>query len=127
MPVDLGGVHPDLVGKITRVLAAMAALGYPMKIVQGLRTVEEQQALYAQGRTDLTRKVVTNCDGVKNKSRHQARSNGLGGAVDCAFAGADPFGEKQPWAAYGACVEAVGLVWGGHWKTIVDRPHAEMP
>lgn len=128
--IDLGGVNPILVEKITRVLAAMAALGYPMKIVQGLRTEAEQAALYAQGRTKPG-KIVTKCDGVKSKSRHQARADGLGAAVDCCFVNGEPFGEKQPWKAYGACVEATGAVWGGNADFIAhginDRPHAELP
>ena len=119
----------------------MAALGFPMRVTEGLRTIARQQTLYAQGRTSPG-KIVTNCDGVSKKSRHQAASDGLGHAVDCAFIGIDPFGEKlepgeklpadrQPWAAYGAAVQAVGLVWGGGPSFLKaglnDRPHAELP
>ena len=119
-------LHPDLLARLDRVLAAMSALGFPMKIVQGVRTVAEQQALYAQGRTTPGR-IVTNCDGVTNRSNHQAKANGFGYAADCAFEGADPFGETKPWRAYGACAVAVGLVWGGDWKgSLVDRPHVEL-
>lgn len=121
----LDGVHPDLVTKIGKVLAAMSALGHPMRVVQGLRTTAQQQALYAQGRT-TPGKVVTKADGVKNRSNHQAHADGLGHAVDLAFAGPDPFAESHPWSCYGACVQAVGLSWGGSWPT-PDRPHAELP
>lgn len=121
----LTGVHPDLVARIDKVLAAMSMLGHPMKVVQGLRTTAQQQALYAQGRTAPGR-VVTKADGVLAKSNHQAHVDGLGHAVDCAFQLPDPFDEHAPWSAYGACVQAVGLVWGGTWTT-PDRPHAELP
>jgi hypothetical protein len=30
------------------------------------------------------------------------------------------------WAAFGACAEAQGLIWGGHFMTIKDRPHVEL-
>lgn len=122
----LDGLHPSLVEKVQKVLAAMAALGFPMKVVQGLRTAEQQAALYAQGRT-APGKIVTNADGVTHKSNHQARQDGLGHAVDCAFVGPDPFADSLPWGAYGACCKAVGLAWGGDWKSITDRPHAELP
>lgn len=118
-------LHPTLVVKITKVLNAMSALGYPMKIVQGVRTADEQAKLYAQGRTAPGARV-TNCDGVKVKSNHQPAADGYGHAVDCAFAGPDPFGEEQPWKVYGYLVEFVGLKWGGHFTTLVDRPHAEL-
>lgn len=119
-------LHPQLVEKITLVLNAMAALGHPMKIIQGVRTVEQQQALYAQGRTKAG-KIVTNCDGVRVKSNHQPQADNYGHAVDCAFAGNDPFGESQPWALYGYLVGWSGLKWGGTFKGLVDRPHAELP
>lgn len=119
------GLNPSLLAKVDRVLAAMAALGFPMKIVQGLRTVEEQQALFAQGRT-APGKTVTNCDGVHKKSNHQAAADGLGRAVDCAFVKDGVVAWEGPWDAYGAAAKAVGLVWGGSWVSIVDRPHLEL-
>jgi peptidoglycan L-alanyl-D-glutamate endopeptidase CwlK len=111
---------------VDRVLAAMAALGAPMKIVQGLRTVEEQQALFAQGRTKPGKKV-TNCDGVRKKSNHQASSDGLGRAVDCAFVKDGKVVWEGPWEKYGAAARAEGLIWGGDWKGLIDRPHIELP
>jgi peptidoglycan LD-endopeptidase CwlK len=127
MPVDRRqGLNPTLLEKVDRVLTAMSALGHPMKIVQGFRTVEEQQALFAQGRT-LPGKRVTNCDGVSKKSNHQAANDGLGRAVDCAFLKDGKVVWDGPWEAYGAAGKAVGLNWGGDWKDPVDRPHLELP
>lgn len=104
----------------------MLALGFPMKITAGVRTTAQQQALYAKGRTTPGR-IVTNADGVIHKSNHQPHADGYGHAVDCAFQGPDPFGETQPWAAYGACAKAVGLEWGGDFTTLHDRPHVQLP
>lgn len=125
MPASLDGVHPDLITKISKVLGAMAILGYPMKIVQAVRSDAEQAALYAQGRT-APGKIVTNCDGRISRSNHQLKADGWGHAVDCASAGPDPFSEQFPWALYGACVRAVGLTWGGDFHSLPDRPHAEL-
>jgi hypothetical protein len=41
-----------------------------LRIIQALRTTQEQEDLYAFGRTKPG-KIVTNADGVRNLSRHQ--------------------------------------------------------
>ena len=122
----LDGVHPELTARVTRILAAMDALGYPMVVTAGVRTVAEQQRLYAQGRT-APGDVVTHCDGVQRPSPHQPKADGFGHAVDCAFMvnGAPSWNTKLPWACYGAMALALGLVWGGQFKSIVDMPHVE--
>ncbi len=126
MSGPFNGLHPILVLKIQRVLAHMQELGHPMKVCQGIRTVEQQAKLYAQGRT-LPGKIVTKCDGTTRKSRHQAAKSGYGEAIDCCFIGPDPFGIKQPWGAFGAAVKAIGLVWGGDFSSPIDLDHAELP
>lgn len=119
-------VDARLAEKLGRVLAAMAVLGHPMVAYEGLRSLTRQQELYAQGRT-TTGPKVTNCDGVIKVSRHQQ-----GRAVDCAFVvGGETSDDWRirwtgPWDAYGACAEAVGLNWGGHFTAINDRPHVEL-
>ena len=120
----LADVRPELASRVLRVLYAMTALGFPMTVTDGNRTVEQQKKLYAQGRTTPGR-IVTNADGVKKKSNHQD-----GRAVDCTFldaAGKPHWPENGAWAAYGACAKAVGLRWGGDFKSIKDRPHVELP
>lgn len=128
----LAGVHPTLTAKLHLVYDAMAALGFPMRPTDGCRTVGQQIVLYAQGRFGHPGPIVTHCDGLRNKSNHQPHEDGYGHAVDSCFVGTDPYLAAHPrgphlWAAYGACCEAVGLVWGGRFTTIVDRPHAELP
>ena len=118
------GVHPDLLAKIDRVLAAMTIVGHPMRIVQGVRTAEAQHALWLQGR-ELPGRRVTNADGYQRKSNHQVKADGFGWAVDCCFTTGEPFGETQPWDLYGLLGKTVGLVWGGDWKK-PDWDHLEM-
>jgi peptidoglycan LD-endopeptidase CwlK len=123
----LAGVHPVLVAAITSVLTEMAEHGSPMMVTNGVRTVEEQKQLYAQGRT-TPGPIVTHCDGVTTRSNHQPHADGFGHAVDCAFVDehGDPrWVDSDPWDLYGARVRAHGLHWGGLW-TRPDRPHAEL-
>jgi peptidoglycan L-alanyl-D-glutamate endopeptidase CwlK len=125
------GLHPDLIAKLEAVFAKMAELGHPMRIMEGVRTSERQQQLYAQGRT-MPGPIVTNCDGIRKLSNHQVKPDGYGHAADCAFVN-DPRTPKdetwdasQPWQTYGELAEAKGLRWGGRFKTLRDMPHVEL-
>lgn len=117
----LVGVHPQLVAVLEPILDQ-----FTMFVVQGVRTVAQQQALYAQGRT-APGSIVTYKDGVTHKSNHQPHADGFGHAVDAAFIDAEPFADAHPWEAYGEALEAQGLIWGGRFRGLVDRPHAELP
>lgn len=122
------GTAPALQEKVERVLEAMKALGFPMMVVEGLRTQERQQELWAQGRTKPG-PIVTYRDGVTKRSEHQAKGDGLGYAVDCCFLvdGKPSWDLRLPWKVYGEAAKALGLVWGGDWTSLVDLPHIELP
>lgn len=124
----LVGVHPQLVEKVEKILAALDALGFPMMVTDGVRSVEQQKALYAKGRT-APGPVVTYADGVEKRSNHQPHIDKLGHAVDCCFVvnGKPSWDAHLPWKAYGAAAEAHGLTWGGSWTRLADLPHVELP
>jgi len=125
----LAGVHPTLIDRLMRVLAEMERLGHPMMVTDGVRTLERQQELYAQGR-ETPGKVVTDCDGVVKKSNHQVKADGFGHAVDCAFIinGQPNWGDRLPWETYGALCLNHGLKWGIKLANgTIDRPHIELP
>lgn len=128
MTDPLSAVHPTLARHVQRILTAMSALGFPMVVTDGVRTEAEQAALYAKGRT-TPGSIVTNADGTRKKSNHQAKADGYGHAVDCAFLanGQPSWAESHPWALYGAMAKALGCVWGGDWVALHDRPHVELP
>ena len=121
------GCHPELVDKISKVIDAMTVLGFPMMVTDGIRTQQAQQQLYAQGRTKPGA-IVTHADGVTKHSNHQVKADTFGHAVDCCFVvdGKPSWDARLPWRCYGACVEALGLKWGGAWTSLVDLPHAEL-
>ena len=130
----LTGVHPELQHIVNLVLSGMEAYGHPMFVIEGLRTLERQKVLFAQGRTTPGH-IVTYCDGIKNPSHHQVRADGFGHAVDCAFVD-DPqtpetvetWSEKSPWRVYGEMAKWLGCDWGGDWPSRkTDRPHIELP
>lgn len=122
------GLHPRLVEAATKVATGMAALGHPIVPTQGLRSEDEQQKLFAQGRT-APGHIVTNADGILRKSNHQAQADGWGHAVDFAFLDADgkpSWDLAHPWHVYGALAKFYGLKWGGDWNRLKDYPHLEL-
>jgi peptidoglycan L-alanyl-D-glutamate endopeptidase CwlK len=88
------------------------------------RSVEEQQRLYAKGRTQPGQKV-TNVDGVTKKSNHNytpAR------AVDVAVViNGKVSWDADEYAPLGELAKKYGLHWGGNWKSLKDYPHLELP
>jgi len=86
-------------------------------IIQTLRTVKEQNALYAQGRT-TPGEIVTHARG--GYSMHH-----YGVAFDiCPLVNGKLDWNNIPlFEKIGPIGESIGLEWGGHWKTIIDRPH----
>lgn len=93
-----------------------------MVVTDGYRTLLQQQRLYALGRLQPG-KIVTNCDGVRVRSRHQD-----GEAADCAFVAPDGrITWEGDWELYARVAEWYGLEAGGHWTGFKDRPHIQLP
>lgn len=95
------------------------AAGIRIRIISGLRTYEEQDKLYAKGRT-APGSVVTNAKA--GQSNHN-----FGIAFDIGvFEGTKYLGDSPKYKAIGALGMDLGLEWGGNWKTIVDQPHYQL-
>ena len=129
-------IHPDLRSKMNKILGAMSMLGFPMRMVQGVRTAEYQHSLWLKGRNASgqvldAKLIVTNCDGYYVKSNHQVKADGFGHAVDLAFVdsqGKPTWDLSLPWKVAGECGKALGLIWGGDFKSLKqDLGHLELP
>ena len=105
---------------IARALVQKATLsGIKIKVISGLRSYAEQDALYAQGRTKPGN-IVTNAKG--GYSNHN-----FGIAFDIGvFEGSQYLEESSKYQAVGVLGMDLGLEWGGNWKTIVDQPHFQL-
>ena len=120
---DITLCHPRLQKLIAQLTSECANAGLPIKIGESFRSVTEQDALYAQGRTQPG-SIVTNARGSSYSSQHQ-----WGIAAD--FYRADGKGAYNESGDYfkkvGELAKKLGLGWGGDWKSIVDKPHVYLP
>lgn len=120
---NINALHPELQQKIAELRRLCEKQGLKIGIGECLRTVEEQDAFYAQGRTKPGNKV-TNAKGSTYSSQHQ-----WGIAADFyRNDGAGLYNESGNFFyRVGALARSVGLGWGGDWKSPVDKPHLYLP
>jgi peptidoglycan L-alanyl-D-glutamate endopeptidase CwlK len=111
----LSAVHPELSRRVQQ-LADM--LSFPLIVTQGLRTYQQQDALYQQGRT-TPGLVVTNA-----QAGHSMHCFGL--AVDVAPTDGhsiDWNGKDAKWQEILSKAPSCGLAEGALFRTFPDEPH----
>ena len=115
-------LHPKLQDLIYDLKTESEKQGLKIGISECLRTKEEQDELYAKGRTQKG-SIVTNAKGETFSSMHQwgvafdfYRNDGKG-----IYNNEDKFFNKV-----GKIGRELGLEWGGGWKSIVDLPHFQL-
>jgi len=132
----VGLLHPKIRQSVKNLIEAAEAKlpNTAIRIVQGIRTFPEQQALYDQGRSKPG-KIVTNAK--PGQSFHN-----FGLAIDFAILydkdkngiyetlswdtlkDMDKDGEAD-WMEVVDIFEDAGYTWGGRWSSIKDNPHLE--
>lgn len=114
-------LHPKVRAEVVSIVDYLESAwpaGTKLRIVQGLRTIEDQNALYAKGRT-TTGPKVTNAKG--GKSYHN-----YGLAIDyVVMVGTAIHWEHPLNKEVIAAFKSKGWKWGGDFKSIVDKPHFE--
>jgi peptidoglycan L-alanyl-D-glutamate endopeptidase CwlK len=130
-------LHPAVRDEVIKLIDQVEK-GFPthiaVRIVQGLRTIAEQDALYAQGRT-TPGAIVT-------KARGGSSYHNYGLAIDFAILiDKDGNGTHDElswdikkdndkdgiadWLEVVKVFEAAGWEWGGRWSSIKDYPHVQ--
>jgi len=130
-------LHPSVRAEVKK-LIEQAESGFPpsmaVRIVQGLRTIEEQNELYAQGRTKPGN-IVT-------KAKGGSSFHNYGLAIDFAILtdkdGNGTFEDLSwdikrdndkdgvaDWLEVVKIFEDAGWSWGGKWATLKDYPHLQ--
>lgn len=120
MSRDLKLLHPTLQAICVALKAECAKQGLQILFTDGMRTKEEQDALYAQGRT-APGQIVTSV-------RYPNSMHNWGVAVDfCRNVKGREYDDSDNF--FGRVAEVAkrfGLDWGGDWKSFKDKPHLQM-
>lgn len=120
---DITQCHPRLQALAKKLIQECANQGLKIAIDQCFRSVAEQDALYAQGRTKPG-DIVTKAKGSTYSSMHQ-----WGVAFD--FYRNDGKGNYNEsgdfFTKVGQIGVSIGLEWGGNWRSPVDKPHFQLP
>jgi len=114
------GIHPYLLAKVEKVIAEAQSKGIDLRVVRGFRDMETQRKFYAQGRT-APGPIITYAPPGLSYHNH-------GWAVDvCEYTNGQPNWNSKHWNEIGKIGKKYGLVWGGDWKRLVDKPHLQLP
>lgn len=116
MSRDLNLLNPYVKSLAEKLIAECKKQGITIIVTQTLRTIAEQNALYAQGRTAPGPRV-TNAKG--GYSIHN-----YGYAFDvCVIKNGKEIWDDSAYVPVGKIGESIGLEWGGNWRSLKDYPH----
>ncbi len=117
MSASKAGLDPEFAKKLALFEKKLADHNVRVLMTDGYRSWEEQDKLYARGRTAPGPRV-TNAKG--GYSWHNFRL-----AADYAFVINGKVTWNGPWELLGKIAHECGLEWGGSWQTLKDRPHVQ--
>ena len=119
-------LHPELQVCVNKFLAECKKQGLNVLVTETLRTLEEQEELYAQGRTKPGN-IVTNARGYQSPHAWGLAFDFCRNVKGKEYDNTDGFFDKV-----GRIAETMfdnteyDLFWGGDFKSFVDKPHVEM-
>lgn len=106
---------PVVKRKADRMIKAAKLLGMDLRITSGYRSKEEQDKLYAQGRTKPG-KIVTNAKGGESMHNHALAWDVVDRKLGYNLS-------DYQWKWLGVIAALLGVEWGGTWKSFKDKPH----
>ncbi len=120
MSRDIKLLHPEVQNIIPKFLEECKKQGLIVKTTDTVRTKQEQDELYAQGRTKPGKKVTN--------VKYPYSNHNWGMAFDiCRNDGKGAYNDNDGWfKKVGAIGKKYGLVWGGDWTNPVDKPHFDL-
>lgn len=133
-------LHPKVKEAALKTIEFAFAKGIYVVIVQGVRTMAEQEAIYTQGRTKkcaVCTKTSATCKHIVSMAKPGFSPHNYGLAVDYALLKPDgktvhwdvsaDFNRdhQKDWFQVALIAKQQGFEWGGDWKKFVDYPHLE--
>ena len=128
-------LHPKLADAVPQIITEAKARGLVVAMFSGVRKPEEQEKLYALGRTvknpdgfDPVKKPLGN---IITNAKTWESWHFYGLAVDFAFKNSNggwwwPKDEDDRWDEIGKIGGMFGLAWGGAWTKFPDLPHFQL-
>jgi peptidoglycan LD-endopeptidase CwlK len=135
---DIKTLLPEVQILARSLVHAADKIGITIKVISGLRTYEEQHAIYLQGRESLEvvnaarRKAgMEPIDQKENKEVSRADAGHSNHNFQIAFdigvfEGKNYLDESPLYKAVAVLGKQLGLSWGGDWKHGTDEPHYEL-
>lgn len=114
---DLKDLLPRTAAKVANMISHCKEAGIDLLVTATYRDDEAQDALFAQGRT-LMGKRVTNVRGGDSFHNYRVATD-----VVPIINGKCVWDDLTLWARVGAIGTQCGLEWGGYWKSFPDKPH----
>ena len=112
-------LHPQVRERVEKLVAECNKRGIPILITETLRSKQEQDDLYAKGRSKPGG-IVTNV-----RYPHSMHCWGL--AFDfCKNVKGQEYSDAVFFAKVGQIGKSLGLTWGGDWTSFPDRPHFQL-
>ena len=120
MSRDITLLHPEVQAIIPKFLDECKKQGLIVKVTDTVRTKQEQNDLYAQGRTEPGNIVTW--------VKYPYSNHNWGMAFDvCRNDGKGAYNDSDGWfKKVGQVGKSFGLEWGGDWKGTPDKPHFEL-
>ena len=117
---NIATLRKDAQAKARQWLRECHDAGINVKIITGTRTYQEQDGLFAQGRTTAGPKVTNAPAG------YSWHNFGVGWDFVVFDANGEPQWESPLMERCGEIAESLGLEWGGHWTGFHDTPHIQL-
>lgn len=111
-------LHPEIRNKVIDFFNEAEKQGIILRMTSGFRSYDEQNKLYAQGRT-IAGPIVTNAKG--GESNHNFAL-----AFDVVQMVKGKPDWNCDWNVIAKIAKTFGFAWGGDWKKFKDKPHFEM-
>lgn len=129
--IDVTALYPWFAAKVRLTLTRCRMQSADYYAISGYRSPQEQEALYAEGRTVKVRdgkpvKIVTNARPGRSAHNYGAAVDGCRDA-DATRAGLQPDWDIEDYALWAEQSRVIGLEAGYFWVNFKEGPHIQMP
>lgn len=123
--INTADLYPPFLRLARQALESAERRGAIYIVTSGYRSVDQQNALYAKGRT-APGGIVTKARGGYSAHNWKVALDGCADG-DHDKPGLQPNYDRNAYLILGEEAQRVGLEWGGAWTGLIDMPHIQLP